>query len=214
MGGCGGPQTIGKTLSTDFEIGPHPPPPNILSLLFVFFLFFKTCHWYFCLLFLAPQVLSSQYSPQSNRYPLHSTPVQSSPPLPLFAPQPIKPYSSVSSISSERSLCGGATSISDGIFFSKLAWYKTELRNMSLFPLKLEYLCFNPRLSFIVSLDFSLKFKFSFSECGTGATEIFGGLKADRQDLCGAINWSHIIAQFHSANNPEFITFNILCKCQ
>ena len=27
MGGCGGPQTIGKTLSTDFEIGPHPPPP-------------------------------------------------------------------------------------------------------------------------------------------------------------------------------------------
>ena len=59
---------------------------------------------------------------------------------------------------------------------------------MSLFQLKLEYLCFNPRLSFIVSLDFSLKFKFSFSECGTGATEIFGGLKADRQDLCGAIN--------------------------
>ena len=65
---------------------------------------------------------------------------------------------------------------------------KETKRNMSLFQLKLEYLCFNPRLSFIVSLDFSLKFKFSFSECGTGATEIFGGLKADRQDLCGAIN--------------------------
>ena len=91
-------------------------------------------------------------------------------------------------MSSERSLCGGATSISDGIFFSKLAWHKRKLRNMSLFQLKLEYLCFNPRLSFIVRLDFSLKFKFSFSECGTGATEIFGGLKADRQDLCGAIN--------------------------
>ena len=103
---------------------------------------FKTCHWYFGLLFLAPQVLTN----------------------------------------------GGATSISYGIFSSKLAWHKRELRNMSLFQLKLEYLCFNPRLSFIVSLDFSLKFKFSFSECGTGATEIFGGLKADRQDLCGAIN--------------------------